>query len=98
MNPSRRETGARFLVDARCDGAVHHGTVVGDAVVTAQRLESTDKVAHDFDEQPCRVLLSEATYSLLAGHDDVGSYQPMGQISLKGKAALIGVYRMNTGE
>jgi adenylate cyclase len=73
-------------------------TVVGDAVVTAQRLESTDKVAHDFDEQPCRVLLSEATYSLLAGHNDVGSYQPMGLISLKGKAALIGVYRMNTGE
>jgi adenylate cyclase len=73
-------------------------TVVGDAVVTAQRLESTDKVAHDFDEQPCRVLLSEATHSLLSGHSNIGSYEPMGQISLKGKAALTDVYRMNTGE
>ena len=72
-------------------------TFVGDAVVTAQRLESTDKVAHDFEEQPCRVLLSERTHSLLAGLGDVGSYEAMGQLALKGKQTLVGVYRMNTG-
>jgi len=80
-------------------------TVVGDAVVTAQRLESTDQVPHDFDEQPCRVLLSEQTHSLVAPRDqhrdglDGGkhqeSYTSMGNVFLKGKKNEIGVYRMN---
>jgi adenylate cyclase len=80
-------------------------TVVGDAVVTAQRLESTDQVPHDFDVQPCRVLLSEQTYALVAGRNqDTGgldpgngqeSYTSMGNIALKGKKNDIGVYRMN---
>ncbi|MGH2901242.1 MAG: adenylate/guanylate cyclase domain-containing protein, partial [Solirubrobacteraceae bacterium] len=34
-------------------------TVVGDAVVVAQRLEALDGVEHDFDASPCRVLVSE---------------------------------------
>jgi len=72
-------------------------TVVGDAVVTAQRLESTDKVPHDFDEEPCRILLSQATFSLLEGQEDVEGFVPMGGIALKGKAALTDVYRMKTG-
>jgi adenylate cyclase len=71
-------------------------TVVGDAVVTAQRLESTDKVAHDFEEQPCRVLLSQRTHSLLTGHSDVGRFESMGKVALKGKETLVGVYRMDT--
>lgn len=37
-------------------------TVVGDVVVTAQRLEATREIEHDFDRQPCRVLISSATY------------------------------------
>jgi len=80
-------------------------TVVGDAVVTAQRLESTDQVRHDFDEQPCRVLLSEETYALVARRDqDSGGLDPenipesftsMGDVSLKGKTNEVRVYRMN---
>jgi adenylate cyclase len=72
-------------------------TVVGDAVVTAQRLESTDKVDHDFEAEPCRILLSEATWALLAGQEGLGEYIPVGEVALKGKATPTGVYRMNTG-
>jgi len=73
-------------------------TVVGDAVVTAQRLESTDQVVHDFEQQPCRVLLSERTYSLVVGRSKCGRFEAMGEVRLKGKRALVGVYRMDTLE
>ena len=73
-------------------------TVVGDAVVTAQRLESTDKVPHDFENQPCRVLLSERTHSLMEQHSHSGGFEPMGEVTLKGKHAPIGVYKMVGGE
>jgi adenylate cyclase len=73
-------------------------TVVGDAVVTAQRLESTDKVAHDFEDQPCRVLLSERTHSLVERHSNSGSFEPMGKVILKGRKAPIGAYKIDTRE
>ena len=80
-------------------GSVNKGkyTVVGDAVVTAQRLESTDKVQHDFAKQPCRVLLSERTHSLLAGQDGLGRYESMGSVALKGKERIVTVYRLTMG-
>jgi adenylate cyclase len=76
-------------------------TVVGEAVVTAQRLESTDKVEHDFEREPCRILLSEKTYSLLGGsflgeQESKGHFESVGEIALKGKAAQVGVYAMRT--
>lgn len=70
-------------------------TVVGDAVVTAQRLEATDQVAHDFAAQPCRILMSAETHALLAG-EPVGDYESIGSISLKGKETPTSVYRLNT--
>jgi adenylate cyclase len=73
-------------------------TVVGDAVVTAQRLESTDKVAHDFEKQPCRVLLSEPTHSLMEQHSHLGGFEPIGEVTLKGRQASIGVYKLVISE
>jgi adenylate cyclase len=73
-------------------------TVVGDAVVIAQRLESTDQVAHDFEEQPCRVLVSERTHSFVEPASISSRFEPMGRVHLKGKQALVGVYKMDTRE
>ncbi|NRA07766.1 MAG: adenylate/guanylate cyclase domain-containing protein [Myxococcales bacterium] len=66
-------------------------TVVGDVVVAAQRLESTDAVAHDFTKFPTRILASEATCGLLG--DDF-SLEPLGHIPLKGKEQSLNVHRV----
>ena len=66
-------------------------TVVGDVVVAAQRLESTDAVAHDFTKFPTRILASEATCGLLG--DDF-SQEPLGHIPLKGKEQSLNVHRV----
>lgn len=66
-------------------------TVVGDVVVTAQRLEATDQVAHDFDSSPCRILISDQTRELI-GDDFV--CEPLGLVSLKGKGETVAVHRV----
>jgi adenylate cyclase len=66
-------------------------TVVGDVAVTAQRLESTREVAHDFEAQPCRILLSEATRSLVAG---AFRTEPVGHIALEGREEPIAAHRL----
>jgi adenylate cyclase len=64
-------------------------TVVGDVVITAQRLESTDRVAHDFEHTPCRILISEATRRHLDGGFRC---EPQGVVPLKGKQEEVAVY------
>lgn len=66
-------------------------TVVGDAVVVAQRLEALDGVEHDFDASPCRVLVSEETARHLG---DAYRLEPLGHRALKGKDEQVGVYRL----
>jgi adenylate cyclase len=66
-------------------------TVVGDAVVVAQRLESLDGVAHDFDTHPCRVLVSGETARRLA---DEFRLEPLGARALKGKGEPVEVFRV----
>jgi len=65
-------------------------TVVGDAVVVAQRLEALD-VEHDFDASPCRVLVSEETARHLG---DAYRLESLGARALKGKDEQVGVYRL----
>jgi adenylate cyclase len=66
-------------------------TVVGDVVVTAQRLESLNPVEHDFDAHPCRILISGQTQTYL---DQSFQVDALGQFSLKGKAEQVTVYRV----
>ena len=69
-------------------------TVVGDVVVTAQRLESTDAVEHDYDAQPCRILVSEQTSARLTPDYVTEALEP---ISLKGRAEAVRVKRLVDG-
>ena len=66
-------------------------TVVGNAAVTAQRLESTGAVEHDFERSACRILASEHTCELL---DDSFETQSVGAIPLKGKREPLRVWRI----
>jgi adenylate cyclase len=66
-------------------------TVVGDAVVVAQRLESLDGIEHDFDTTPCRVLISGETARRL---DDAFRLEALGERALKGKDEPSPVYRV----
>ena len=67
--------------------------VVGDAVVTAQRLESLglDIVEHDFDGQPARILISEETRTQL---DPSFLTERVGEFNLKGKHQPVTVFRI----
>jgi adenylate cyclase len=66
-------------------------TTVGDAVVTAQRIESAHDVAHDFDLQPCRILISEQTRSRLGAGFNT---EPLGPHPLKGKGTEVVLHRV----
>jgi adenylate cyclase len=66
-------------------------SVVGDAVVTAQRLESLDDSRHAFDQDPCRILINEATHRCL---DESFVVEEQGEFLLKGKQTPIAVYRV----
>jgi adenylate cyclase len=67
--------------------------VVGDSVVTAQRLESIglDRVQHDFDESPARILISESTFTLI---DPAFQIEPVGSFLVKGKTQPVEVHRV----
>ena len=70
-------------------------TVVGDVVVVAQRLESLERVEHDFERWPCRILVSGRTYDCLDGRH---RSEPLGRFSLKGLGEDVPVYRVTAGD
>jgi adenylate cyclase len=67
--------------------------VVGNAVVTAQRLESLslERVEHDFEKQPARILVSEETRALL---DSTFHTEQVGEFIVKGKNEPVIVSRV----
>jgi adenylate cyclase len=65
--------------------------VVGDVVVTAQRLEGLGYADHDFEAQPCRILISAQTREHVA---DSFRIREAGDFVLKGKAEPVAVYRV----
>jgi adenylate cyclase len=84
-----------------CTGAMVAGTIgsadrlkysiVGDVVVTAQRLESLDDSEHDFAKEPIRILISEQTRSYIGHAFDT---REQGESLLKGRAEPVMVYRV----
>jgi adenylate cyclase len=66
-------------------------TTVGDVVVTAERLESFDGVAHDYERNPFRILVSAQTL-----HHLDASYmsEPLGLFPLKGMNEQVEVHRI----
>jgi class 3 adenylate cyclase len=66
-------------------------TTVGDVVVTSQRLESLDVVAHDYERNPFRILVTAQTLRHLDG-----SYvsEPLGLFVLKGMNEEVEVHRI----
>jgi len=69
-------------------------TVVGDVVVTAQRLEATDAVPHDFEREPCRILASEETCARLGDAIESEILEP---IALKGRQERVALRRIRGG-
>ena len=67
--------------------------VVGDTMNTASRLESFDKdlFPPDAGTSPCRILIGETTLCHLG---DQFETERVGDVSLKGKAHKVGVYRV----
>jgi len=70
--------------------------VVGDTVNTASRLESFDKdlFPPDPEKHPCRILIGEMTWRCLG---DEFETEQVGDVSLKGKAQRVAVYRVIGG-
>jgi adenylate cyclase len=66
-------------------------TSVGDVVVTAQRLEATTSVAHDFERWPVRILIAESTRRLLEGRIEV---EPVGSVPITRQDDRVPAYRV----
>ncbi len=66
-------------------------SVVGDVVVTAQRLESLGALEHDFKARPCRILTSAQTREHVS---DTFRMREAGEFVLKGKAEPVAVYEV----
>ncbi|CAK0750639.1 adenylate cyclase [Gammaproteobacteria bacterium] len=66
-------------------------TTVGAEVILAQRLESYSDIGHDFDKEPFRIIISEATYRYVA--DQVDAYC-LGSLKLKGRIEPLTGYRL----
>lgn len=65
--------------------------VVGESVVTAQRIQSIVADDHDFSEEPCRILVDEETRALL---DEEFQVVPHGRFEVKGKKNAVTVHRV----
>jgi adenylate cyclase len=67
--------------------------VHGDTVNTASRIEGFDKETFvpDHLEQPCRILIGDATHELLG---DAYEFEFLKEARLRGKAKKIGIYRV----
>jgi adenylate cyclase len=72
------------------DNRLKYG-VVGDVVVTAQRIESLDHSKHDFEVRPCRILISEKTRECVEG---IVRTEEFGDVMLKGKKDPVAIYRV----
>jgi adenylate cyclase len=66
-------------------------TVVGDVVITAQRLEDTHDVDHDYATLPIRILISGHTRELVG---DAFSTEAVGPIALRGLREPVPVHRV----
>ena len=67
-------------------------TVIGDTVNTAARLESFDKtIAEPTTENPCRILIGEATYHHVA---HLYETKTVGEYQLKGKNEFSKIYQI----
>ena len=66
-------------------------TSVGDVVVMAQRLESLDDDAHDYEQLPFRILISSQTLSQLGSRYAARS---LGFFSMKGMEEQVEVHRV----
>lgn len=66
-------------------------TTIGDVVVTAQRLEATTSVAHDFERWPTRILIAESTYRLLEDRIDA---EPVGSVPITSEDDRLPAYRV----
>jgi adenylate cyclase len=66
-------------------------TTVGDVVVTAQRLESLENVAHDYECDPSRILVTAHTLRQL---DESYVSEPLGLFALKGMDEEVEVHRI----
>jgi adenylate cyclase len=66
-------------------------TVIGDAVVVSKRIEGLEPLEHDFEQSPCRILISESTEQRL---DDGLRREPLGPFALKGKHQKVSLYRV----
>jgi adenylate cyclase len=66
-------------------------SVVGDVVVTAERLGNAPNIDHDFDRAPCRIIISERTLKLLGDRYETES---VGRVNLKGKQRAVAAYRI----
>ena len=69
-------------------------SVVGDVVITAQRLEGLESVEHDFESSPCRILVSERTRDYL---DESYECESLGFFTLKGKGEGVAIHRVLDG-
>ena len=67
-------------------------TTVGSVPVTAQRLESTRAVEHDFEAQPMRILVSDETRRHLG---DGFATTSLGEVKLSGQSEPIVVHRID---
>jgi adenylate cyclase len=84
-----------------CTGVIVAGTIgsaerlkysiVGDVVVTAQRLESLDDSQHDFEQEPIRILISQETREHVAHAFDT---REQGEAVLKGRVEPVMIYRV----
>ncbi len=66
-------------------------TSVGEAAITAQRLEALADVEHDFDAEPCRILISGATRERIG---DAFACEDLGRFALKGRREPVAVFRV----